>query len=58
VTQPQPEERDETGAEARACARCDHEEAEHEIIEADARSRVICRVCNDGHEFEPLPESG
>lgn len=56
TTAPQPDDRDELGAEHRICALCSHEEGEHELREANGDSHVFCRICNDAHPFEPLPE--
>lgn len=56
TTAPQPDDRDEIGVEQRICAVCNHEEGEHELLDTGAQSRVVCRLCNDAHAFEPLPD--
>ncbi len=55
---PQPDDIDEVGVEQRICAVCRHDESDHELVEqtATTRGHGICRVCNDAHEFAPLPE--
>ena len=55
TTAPQPDDLDEIGVE-RICAVCNHEERDHELVEAETQSHVVCRICNDAHPFQPLPD--
>jgi hypothetical protein len=48
-----PDERDIDATETRTCAICGHDEDEHELVEVNAHSRTICRLCDDAHDFEP-----
>ena len=56
TTAPQPDDRDEVGVEQRICAVCQHEESAHELLDTGAQSRMVCRVCDDAHAFQPLPD--
>jgi hypothetical protein len=52
----EPGDRDDDVIDVRICAVCGHAEADHELIEADGASRVVCRECDDAHPFEPVPD--